>query len=164
VNLYRNAGARPMMTLSRDFVPAGSPDDALRMIEQGRVDVRRAPVISSPARDLRLRLAGTATNFDARVSYQFAMNRAGALVRSTQPVILSYSQTAASGWRLAIDGKRAESLRVNGLFLGAFVPAGEHRVTWSYRTPYLAAGATISILSLLATVTFVLVARRRTAA
>lgn len=164
VNLYRNAAAQPMMTLWRDFVPAGSPDDALRMIEQRQVDVRRAPVISSPPRDLRLLLAGTAKNFDAKISYQLATNRAGALVRSTQPVILSFSQTAASGWRLTIDGTPAESLRVNGLFLGAFVPAGVHRVRWSYRAPYLVAGATISILSLLAILTFVVVARRRVAA
>lgn len=161
VTVYRNAAARPMFTLWRDFVAASDDDEALRMIEQRRVSIARTPVVSSPPPDLRARLAaGANPKLEARMWYQLG-SRPGAKVRSTQPVILAFSQLDAKGWRLTIDGSPAESLRINGLFLGAVVPAGEHVISWSYRTPYLATGATISFLTLLAVLTSVVFAMRR---
>jgi hypothetical protein len=50
---------------------------------------------------------------------------AGALVVS--------SVTYCRGWRLAIDGRRAEPVRVNAGFLGFLLPAGGHRATLEYR-------------------------------
>ena len=43
------------------------------------------------------------------------------------------SVTFCRGWRLAVDGRRAEPVRVNAGFLGVLLPAGWHRVTLEYR-------------------------------
>jgi Bacterial membrane protein YfhO len=50
---------------------------------------------------------------------------AGALVVS--------SVTFCRGWRLAIDGRQADLVRVNAGFLGFLLPAGSHRATLEYR-------------------------------
>jgi hypothetical protein len=42
------------------------------------------------------------------------------------------SQPAMAGWRVRVDGKRVDPLRVNGVFIGFFVPRGTSRVIVDY--------------------------------
>ena len=52
----------------------------------------------------------------------------------------------SSGWRCFIDGKEAELLQGNIMYMGVLVPEGTHRVELQYETPYLKAGLLISIV------------------
>jgi|GEM_PF-4725400 len=51
--------------------------------------------------------------------------------------LLVYTDTWAPGWRVAIDGRPAPALRVDGVLRGVLVPAGEHTVEWVYRPLHL---------------------------
>jgi hypothetical protein len=54
------------------------------------------------------------------------------------------------GWQVTIDSQPAEPRELEGLFRGADVPAGKHRIVWTYRPASLARGAVISAVALLA--------------
>jgi hypothetical protein len=53
------------------------------------------------------------------------------------------------GWRAAVDGKPVPIERWRGAFQAVEVPPGEHEVEFRYRAPGLAAGAWISLVSIL---------------
>ena len=51
--------------------------------------------------------------------------------------LVSVTQQALDGWTVEVDGNDAEVVVVDGLFLGVHVPAGDHTVTFQYRSPWL---------------------------
>jgi hypothetical protein len=51
-------------------------------------------------------------------------------VQTERPAILRFSQRYSPGWRVLIDGKDAEVLKVDYLCLGVQVPPGEHRIVF----------------------------------
>ncbi len=55
----------------------------------------------------------------------------------------------APGWSVTVDGRPARALQADMVLRGVVVPAGTHRVVWSYRVPGLRAGAALSLLGLL---------------
>ena len=73
----------------------------------------------------------------------------------------------APGWSVTVDGRPARALQADMVLRGVVVPAGTHRVVWSYRVPGLRAGAALSLLGLLIAAGWggwLLVRRRRTSA
>ena len=52
------------------------------------------------------------------------------------------------GWRVTVDGERAERLRANGLMMAAAVEAGVHRVRFRFIPVDALAGGVISLVSL----------------
>jgi hypothetical protein len=53
------------------------------------------------------------------------------------------------GWSVTVDGRPAESLRVDGQFRGVRLDPGSHRVIWSYRPRSVRWGTAISLSTLL---------------
>ena len=68
-----------------------------------------------------------------------------------RPTVVSVTQQALPGWAATIDGQRIDVVEVDGIFLGAFVPAGEHEIVFTYRSPWLTATLLISLLAISAT-------------
>jgi Bacterial membrane protein YfhO len=58
------------------------------------------------------------------------------------------SQTAWTGWRAYLDGKRVEMKYANHAFLGLFVPRGRHHVRLTYLPDAFTRGRAISFASL----------------
>jgi uncharacterized membrane protein YfhO len=52
-------------------------------------------------------------------------------------------------WRVEVDGRPAELLRVDHAFRGVRVPAGSHRVVFTYQDRALQAGLVLSCLTAL---------------
>jgi hypothetical protein len=71
------------------------------------------------------------------------------------------SDTAWNGWRAYIDGRRVKPTRANLAFVAVFVPRGHHDVRLVYLPESFVAGRTISGVALLASVSVLLVRRRR---
>ena len=55
------------------------------------------------------------------------------------------SQTAWTGWRAYLDGRRVRMLRANRAFLAVYVPAGRHEVRLRYLPRSFVVGRTISV-------------------
>jgi hypothetical protein len=71
-----------------------------------------------------------------------------AVLKSPGLVILS--DVYYPGWELTIDGKPAKVYRVNQMMRGAVVPAGEHRLVYTYAPRSFRIGGIISIVGLAA--------------
>jgi uncharacterized membrane protein YfhO len=54
------------------------------------------------------------------------------------------------GWKVKVDGKSADLHRVDYLLRGTSLPAGRHRVEFSYEPLSFRAGWIISLIALLA--------------
>jgi len=82
--------------------------------------------------------------------------------RADGTALLVLNDVYAAGWSAEVDGAAAEILPVNYLARGVWIPAGSHRVTFSYRTPWLAGSWAALGLAALAAAAWAL--RRRRAA
>ena len=71
-------------------------------------------------------------------------------VDTTAPAVLILLDAYEAGWRASLeDGRELPIWRANGLVRAVAVPAGSHQVTFTYRTPLLAAGAWCSFAGVL---------------
>jgi hypothetical protein len=64
------------------------------------------------------------------------------------PGILVLTDSFYPGWEAYVDGEKMEVLRANYFFRGVLVPAGKHRVEFSYAPYSFKAGAVVSLLTL----------------
>ncbi len=69
--------------------------------------------------------------------------------------VVSVAQQALPGWTLTIDGADADVVEVDGIFLGAAVPPGEHELVFTYRSPWLATTLVLTFLAIAATIALV---------
>lgn len=69
-------------------------------------------------------------------------------VISRENCILLLTDTYAGGWRAFIDEKETGIIRANFAFRATAVPAGRHKVKFTYRQPGLSLAVFISLLSL----------------
>jgi uncharacterized membrane protein YfhO len=53
-------------------------------------------------------------------------------------------------WRVSVDGRRSELLRVDHAFRGVRVPAGTHTVVFSYWDQRMFVGAILAVVTVLA--------------
>jgi uncharacterized membrane protein YfhO len=63
----------------------------------------------------------------------------------------------STGWHLQIDGRNAETFRVNTGFVGAQVPEGHHFIKLKYETPGFKPGILLSIAGIIWWVIFSLI-------
>ena len=63
---------------------------------------------------------------------------------------LVLADPAYPGWQVTVDGHAAKAVTQRGIFRAVDLPAGAHRVVWTFRPPRLIAGAFISLAALLA--------------
>ncbi len=76
------------------------------------------------------------------------------------PAYLVLAYTYYPGWRATIDGQPADVLRANYAFMALPLETGKHRVVLDYRPTSLALGALITVLSVLAITSVVVITRR----
>jgi hypothetical protein len=127
-------------------------------------DPRRSALVESPCEGCsRLRLPGYA----GRVTREYWQDdRIGLALRTRRPAMLVVSQSWFPGWTARVDGRKAPTVRVDGVVTGVPVPAGAHKVELVYRPPGLVTAAALSLASLLGLGAMVLIpparrARRR---
>lgn len=61
--------------------------------------------------------------------------------------LVFYSVPYEEGWSAQVDGKEAKIEQVNVGFMAVLVPAGNHTVTFTYRTPYLNEGILVTLVT-----------------
>lgn len=76
---------------------------------------------------------------------------------TNHPRIMTTSIPYSTGWHLQIDGRNAETFRVNTGFVGAQVPEGRHFIKLKYKTPGFKPGILLSIAGVIWWVIFSLI-------
>lgn len=119
-----------------------------------RLDLHQAvvekPVDVSPKATARLRVL------------EDRPGRMAVSVRTSGSVLLVVSEAYHAGWQAAVDGSAREVLRINGDFMGCLLPAGGHRVVWTFRPWSLIWGRRVSLCALTALAAAFLAAARPT--
>ena len=70
-------------------------------------------------------------------------------VQTTQPQVVILRDVLLDGWTVTLDDQPAEQALADGLFRAVAVPAGKHRLRWTYRAPGLATGSAVSFATML---------------
>ncbi len=118
----------------RDFDPAG-----LAVVE-GPIPARvREDLTDAPESD---RSQVTITRYeDTRVELEARMENAG---------LVLLTDTNYPGWKVYVDGERAELYPTDYLFRGVFISEGEHKIEFVYDPASFKLGVAISVAALLA--------------
>lgn len=82
----------------------------------------------------------------------FSSNHISGTVNNGENSILYFSIPYDKGWNVYIDGEKAELLKVNYGFIGAYMKAGEHDIVLKYQIPYMTISIIISIIGIVAIV------------
>lgn len=117
---YRSAGVRYVLTPTWQSLPQ-SPT-TLRL------------VFRSPSTRI-YRLAGAAPYYRAPGCHVISAGADTVSVDCPRPTTLVRRETWFAGWTARVNGKPAHIRRIDGLFQGVAVPAGTHRLTFSFLPP-----------------------------
>ncbi|MCC4358176.1 YfhO family protein [Limosilactobacillus reuteri] len=79
---------------------------------------------------------------------KFKRNQVQGTIKTTRPGVLTSSIPYSTGWSVKVNGKKATTLRTNQAFLGVYLPAGTHHVTFSYELPGIKLGVLFSLIGL----------------
>ena len=94
-------------------------------------------------------------------SFQYTASGFTAERAAPHEQLVFFSVPWEGGWSAQVNGEPAEIYRVNVGFMAVVVPQGERVVIeFTYRTPGLALGVLVSVLSLLALAAYLVLARR----
>ena len=149
--------AKPRVYLSRKPEPVSTPPPPDILFARpdflsGEVDV----IESSGAA-----LPGPSPGGQA-VLERYAPERVVVRTETPTQAVLVLVDAFAPGWRAVLEtGDELPVLRANSLMRAVVVPAGHQRVTFSYRTPFLKAGAIASAAGIVLSFAVLAIARRR---
>ena len=159
--VYENTRALPRAYLAASAVPAAG---ALSSMASGTWNPRAVAYVEPGA---RISLPAGPLQGSADV-VEYTPDRVVVTTRASRAALLVLSDTYYKGWRATVDGRETEVVRTNHAFRGVAVPAGEHRVVFTFEPADLRTGALISVATLvllaLAAAASLLLHRRRTRA
>jgi hypothetical protein len=144
----------PLARMQYDLDVVQRPEDRVARLQAGYPLLQRAMVerplagLARPARPAEVRVT---ERDQTRVAVSVSGDADGLLVLGDP----WYPQ-----WRVEVDGRPAELLRVDHAFRGVRVPAGSHQVVFTYQDRALQAGLALSTLTAAALITLWLWRRR----
>jgi hypothetical protein len=149
--VFENTRAAPRAFVPQTVTLAEGEEAADATLAEDGFDLRQAAVVergqpSAAELATAAPVHGTAAvtaETNARVELRATLDRRGLVV---------LDDALFEGWRVEVDGRPAPVVRVDSVLRGVVVPAGTHRVVWSYTVPGIRLGAAVSLLALLALV------------
>ncbi|HEX8904612.1 MAG TPA: YfhO family protein, partial [Longimicrobiaceae bacterium] len=141
--VYENTGALPRAWIVGEAIRVGEAQ-SLATLQSQRWDPRRNAVVESP-RDLAL--AGPGIRGAARVT-RSGTDREEVATEATGTGLLVVADNWYPDWKATLDGRPAEIYRTNHTFRGVVVPAGRHRVVFTFEPPSLRTGFIVYVATL----------------
>jgi len=147
--IYRNPQALPWFYLVPHAKVVDDEEQMVQILKNGEVDLRNAALIEQ---DLPVELTGMGDVQRDHIDV-LVHDPPGGLIRlqarSEGSRILVVSENYQSNWSVIVDGQAAEMLRVNYVWKGVVLPAGEHEVEFRYYSRILVWSRTATFLSAL---------------
>jgi hypothetical protein len=154
--LLQNPDAAPRASLKRSHC-VENDQQAFKTVIARKFESGREAVVE--CRPTRLSQGYRPVQSDEARIESYAPERVEISVRNESPALLVINDAFYQGWSAIVDGKAAEIVPANYAVRGIELDGGQHKVVLSYRTPGLMVGICISLFSLLAA-TSALVIRR----
>ena len=83
-------------------------------------------------------------------SIRIENNRLECKVKMDEARILCMAAPYCQGWSAMIDGKKVDIYKINSMYMGIEVPAGEHNIEFKYVTPGIRLGGFVSMCTIIA--------------
>jgi hypothetical protein len=147
VRVYRNPTALPRAYAARSVVLT-TTRDAEDTVYAARFDPWRTVALEEPPTP-PLPAGPNAASVAPVAIISATTNRIELAPELPDPAVVVLAESFDSDWRVTVDGEPARLLRANGMFRGVAVPAGKHRVVFSYWPRPVIEGALVSGLALL---------------
>ena len=135
--------APPLARMQYDLDVVPRPEDRVDRLQAGYPLLQRA-MVEQPLGVL----TKPTTSPDVQV-VERDQTRVEVSVRTQRDGLLVLGDPWYPQWRVEVDGRPAELLRVDHAFRGVRVPAGDHRVVFTYQDRALQAGLALSCLTAL---------------
>jgi hypothetical protein len=149
VKIYENLDALPRMFFVPRAIPVPDEEAALAVMRAPSFDPAANVVLevdNSRALDWTAARDGTADAGDAAIEVLlYEPERVTATVTAPAGGWLVLSDAWYPGWEATVDGEPVQVERANVLFRAIAVPAGSHRVEWTYRPASFRLGTAISL-------------------
>jgi hypothetical protein len=136
--------APPLARLYHDVDVVADPAERVAMLQAGYPLLQRA-MVEQPIGLLTKPTTSPSVQVVERHHTQVQVS-----VRTQRDGLLVLSDPWYPQWRVEVDGRPAELLRVDHAFRGVRVPAGSHRVVFTYQDRALQAGLLLSSLTVVA--------------
>lgn len=78
----------------------------------------------------------------------FDTNKVTGTIEVSQPKLLCMAMEYDKGWSVYVDGKKADTCMVDGMFLGVMLEKGQHQIECKYMTPGLPVGIVASFFGI----------------
>ena len=75
--------------------------------------------------------------------------------------ILQLTTSYSNGWKVYVDGKETNLIKLNEAFVGTIIKEGQHTIEFKYQTPYLKLGIFCSVIGLLIFTIIILINTKR---
>jgi hypothetical protein len=159
--LYRNEAALPHAYAATKVLRASAKTAEDRVFSP-TFDPHRAVVLEESPPEL----SGQDAPIEPVAITSYTPNRVELAPELSAPAVVVLADSYDADWRVTIDGQPARLLRANAAFRGVVVPAGVHKLVFSYQPVVVGYGALLSIATLLACLGWLAlsVRRRRSAA
>ncbi len=152
--VYENPAAVPRAFVVGRARVVGSADAALDAVAAPGFDAREEAIVERP-------VGALGGSGEARVD-EAAPERMRVTAAARGEALLVTSDVFLPGWKATVDGREVPLERVDYLLRGVRLPAGTHRVEFTYAPWSWTAGWIVSLLAALALGAWLLAGRRRT--
>jgi hypothetical protein len=133
-SIFEFTGALPRYGLFAQWLPAPNDTNSLQMLASPAFDPLRQVIVNEP----QIAASAAGTNAAAVSSLRvlnYSPKRAEFQTDSAGPAIAVMNDKWSPNWKVRVDGQPAQLLRVNYIMRGVQVPAGSHKVEFSYEPP-----------------------------
>ena len=134
--VYENTAALPRAYLVPQVVATAPDASGLEVMQRPGWDPRATAVVASAQ---PVRLPGGPLNGGAQVA-EYTPDRVVVQTRADRDALLVLADNFYAGWTAEVDGRPAPILRTNHTMRGVVVPAGSHRVTFTFDSADLRTG------------------------
>jgi hypothetical protein len=148
LRLYQNSHAAPRAFVVGRVLRVAGPDEEWAALSVSEFSACRfATIRSEPAAPTQWASSEGCVGEARIVSYR--ANEVVVEARSTAPGLLVLTDSYYPGWRAQVGASEQPVVRADGAFRGVPLPAGDHRIVFTFRPVSVAIGGAVTAISLL---------------
>jgi hypothetical protein len=162
IHVYENRNVMARAFVVHGAKTAGSPEQAIRELEEG-VNFREIALVASPVPGLNDSPAAVSGVGEQAVIKKYLPDEVAIEVNS-EGGLLVLSDLYYPGWKARVNGRDEPVVRSFGVLRGVPVGKGRSEVLFSYRPMSLYAGIAVSVIMFVIWITILIVSRKKTGA